>query len=143
MSFYNENEKRKIIMDYYMNKRNRVDHFENDEYKKVYFHSPSCADEINLYFKSDFSDFKMVLKGCAIFSSSCEIFVELIQKKGIENKNKLIDLFRKLVDKKEQITNQDKEFLEKLNIYENVSKHLNRKECALSITQVFEEINNF
>lgn len=143
MDFYNENEKRKIIMDYYMNKRNRVDHFQNDEYEKVYIHSSSCVDEINFYFKNDFSDFKMVMNGCAIFLSSCEIFVELVQKKGIENKDKLIDLFRKLVDKKEKLTNQDKEFLEKLNVYENVNRHLNRKECALLITQVFEEINHF
>lgn len=139
MILYKEDEKRKIIMDYYLNKRNRVDSFNDPKYQSIYLHSNSCVDEITLYFNESKDDFKMLAKGCAIFLSSCEIFVEIIKKLGFENKTLLINLYTKLINK-EYLDEQQKQMLDKLNVYENVSKHLNRKECALMITKVFLKI---
>lgn len=136
---YSENEKRKMIMDYYLNPRNRLDSFENDNYKNTYLHSSSCVDEITLYFNEDKSDFKFIAQGCAIFISSTEIFIEEIKNKGFSNKDKLIACFKRLVNK-EQLNDEERKYLSKLNIYENVSTHLNRKECALLIANIFSQI---
>lgn len=140
MILYSDSEKRKIIMDYYLNRRNRLDDFQNKQYKNVYIHSTQCVDEIYLYYNDKKNDFKFVGQGCAIFLSSTEIFIERIKELGFENLKKLSDAFNKLVEK-EKLNNNEIEMLEKLNIFENVSKHLNRKECALLITKAFEKIN--
>lgn len=139
MTFYSENEKRKIIMDYYQNPRNRINSFDDPNYQKEYIHSTSCIDEITLYFNQDKTDFKFTAQGCAIFLSSCEIFIERIKELGFNQKDHLINNFKNLVNKN-QIDNEQKMILEKLNIYENVSNHLNRKECALLICSIFETI---
>lgn len=139
MISYNENEKRKIIMDYYQNPRNRVESFDDSNYQKEYIHSSSCIDEITLYFNQDKTDFKFVAQGCAIFLSSCEIFIERIKELGFNQKDQIINNFKNLVNKN-QIDNEQKTMLEKLNIYENVANHLNRKECALLICSIFEAI---
>lgn len=139
MIFYNENDKRKIIMDYYLNPRNKVEKFSNSNYKNVYIHSSSCVDEIKLYFNKDKTDFKFEAQGCAIFLSSCEIFIEIIKTIGFDKKDILINNYRNLVNKK-QINEDERLMLDKLNIFENVSRHLNRKECALLICSIFELI---
>lgn len=139
MISYNEDEKRKIIMDYYMNKRNRVDKFENQNYQFKYLHSSSCVDEITLFYNGNKNDFKMVSQGCAVFLSASEIFIERLLELGWDKKDILIDSFFKLVEKKE-ISNEERKILGKLNIYENVSKHLNRKECALMIANIIKSI---
>ena len=137
---YSEDEKRKIIMDYYLNKRNRVDEFNNKNYHEIYKHSTSCVDELTLYYNDEKNDFKIKAKGCAIFLSSSEIFIERIKELGFSKKDILSNSFQKLVDKREILDDNEKEILGKLMIYENVAKHLNRKECALLIKQVFENI---
>lgn len=136
MIFYNENDKRKIIMDYYQHSRNRVVSFTNNDYDKVYLHSSSCVDEITLYFNEDRTDFKFVAQGCAIFLSSCEIFIEIIQEIGFDQKDKLIKYYQDLVNQ-QQMKEKERMILGKLNIFENVARHLNRKECALLICSVF------
>lgn len=136
MTFYNENDKRKIIMDYYQHPRNRVVSFTDDTYDKIYLHSSSCVDEITLYFNKDRTDFNFVAQGCAIFLSSCEIFIEIIQEIGFDRKDELIKHYQDLVNR-QPMEEKEQMILGKLNIFENVARHLNRKECALLICSVF------
>lgn len=141
MILYNEKEKRDIIMDYYRNPRNRVDYInDKNNYKEVYLHSSKCVDEIHLYYNFQKFDIKFKGVGCAIFLSSAEIFIEtLLEKQNLISLDKLINLYEKLINK-EPLINEEKEFLSKLNIFENVSNHLNRKECVLMISNVFKKI---
>ncbi len=139
MILYSEDEKREMIMDYYLNPRIRVDKFDDPNYEKYYLHSSSCVDEINLYINKKNNDIKVVAQGCAIFLSSVEIFIEKLSEIGFGNKNKLIDAYTRLVEKK-SVSEDEKKLLGKLNIYENVSKHLNRKECALMIAKLIKTV---
>ena len=127
-------------MDYYTNPRARIEKNDNSKYHSKYFHSSTCVDEITLYYDDDKKDLKFVAQGCAIFLSSSEIFIERIKEIGFENKNQLIETYEKLINFPENITNDEKEFLEKLIIFQNVNKHLNRKECALIISNIFKQI---
>ena len=60
MISYNENEKRKIIMDYYSNPRARVEKPLNDELPNIYLHSSSCVDEMTLYYDLDKNEFNFI-----------------------------------------------------------------------------------
>lgn len=139
MTLYNENDKRKIIMDYYLNPRNRVESFSDKSYKKIYLHSSQCVDEISLFYNLEKNDYKFIGSGCAIFLSSVEIFIKRVNEIGFEKVNQIIETYKKMIDKV-QISQEEEKMLGELLIYENVAKHLNRKECALLITKVFEKI---
>lgn len=127
-------------MDYYTNPRARIEKNDNSKYHSKYFHSSTCVDEITLYYDDDKKDLKFVAQGCAIFLSSSEIFIERLQEVGFENKDRLIEIYEKLINFPKDIIANEKEFLGKLIIFENVNKHLNRKECALIISKVFKLI---
>ncbi len=140
MTLYSENEKRKIIMDYYINPRNRVEDFANKNYQKKYLHSLSCVDEITLFYNDQKNDWKFVANGCVIFLSSCEIFIEKIKDMGFEKKDQLIEIYEKLINNPKSVNDNEINTLDKLTVYENVHKHLNRKECALMISKIFKDI---
>lgn len=138
MILYNDKEKREMIMDYYLNPKYKKNEIRNLD-TSIYQHSSSCVDEIKLNYEKENNFIEYKAKGCAVFLSACEIFIERFLEVGIENKDKLINNFINLVEKN-KITEKEKEFLGKLIIYENVKKHLNRLECALLITKVFDKI---
>ena len=135
---YSDDQKRQIIMDHYLNPRFKNDQLVIDETKIVYQHSSACVDEIWLDYQDQ--SFTYQAKGCAIFISACDIFIERLMEIGIEQKDQLIKLFRHLVNQDQELNDQEKNLLAKLNIYENVKRHLNRVECALLITRVMEKI---
>ena len=121
-------------MDHYLNPRFKNDQLVIDETKMVYQHSSACVDEIWLDYQNQ--KFSYQAKGCAIFISACDIFIERLVEIGIEQKEQLVKLFQNLVNQDQILTEQEKVLLGKLNIYENVKRHLNRVECALLITKI-------
>ena len=131
---YSDDQKRQIIMDHYLNPRFKNDQLVIDETKMVYQHSSACVDEIWLDYQNQ--KFSYQAKGCAIFISACDIFIERLVEIGIEQKEQLVKLFQNLVNQDQILTEQEKVLLGKLNIYENVKRHLNRVECALWITKI-------
>ena len=131
---YSDDQKRQIIMDHYLNPRFKNDQLVIDETKMVYQHSSACVDEIWLDYQNQ--KFSYQAKGCAIFISACDIFIERLVEIGIEQKEQLAKLFQNLVNQDQILTEQEKVLLGKLNIYENVKRHLNRVECALLITKI-------
>ena len=135
---YSDDQKRQIIMDHYLNPRFKNDQLVIDETRMVYQHSSACVDEIWL----DYQDQKFAYqaKGCAVFISASDIFIERLIEIGLDQKDELIQLFRNLVNQDQELNEAQKTLLAKLNIYENVKRHLNRVECALLITKVMEKI---
>lgn len=135
MISYSNEEKRKIIMDYYLNPKFKKSSIIETE-KTLYIHSSSCVDEIKININSKMNDIEYWAQGCAIFLSSVEIFIERLKEIGWDKKEILINNFRDLVNQ----TNDkiDYKLLDKLIIYSNVKKHLNRVECALLITKLLE-----
>ena len=121
-------------MDHYLNPRFKNDQLVIDETKMAYQHSSACVDEIWLDYQNQ--KFSYQAKGCAIFISACDIFIERLMEIGLEQKQKLVKLFQNLVNQDRILTEQEKVLLGKLNIYENVKRHLNRVECALLITKI-------
>ena len=131
---YSDDQKRQIIMDHYLNPRFKNDQLVVDETKMVYQHSSACVDEIWLDYQN--GNFAYQAKGCAIFISACDIFIERLIEIGLDKRAQLVKLFQNLVNQEQILTQEEKVLLGKLNIFENVKRHLNRVECALLITKI-------
>ncbi|MGL5617683.1 MAG: hypothetical protein ACRCWU_01355 [Metamycoplasmataceae bacterium] len=126
-------------MDYYLNPRRKKSvNFPTDNFKTYYHHSDNCVDEITLI-DIEGNDYAFQATGCAVFLSSSEIFLEEAAKDNFSNVKELSAAFKKLINQ-ENMDEKEKEIIGKLNIFSNVKKHLNRVECALMITKVFEKI---
>lgn len=138
MTLYNENKKRELIMEYYLNPKFKII-TPNKNLESIYLHSSSCVDEITLFYDLKNNKYEYIAKGCAVFLSSVEIFIERIISLRLEEQQKIMNSYYKLLNK-ENISNEDYIFLDKLTIFENVKKHLNRLECALMIYYAFQKI---
>lgn len=130
MDFYKKEDlKRKVIMKHYMTPSHKVDNFEND-INTHEIHSQHCVDKMNFQIKLNKKNqveyAKFQGEGCAIFLSSVDIFFDLIKNQNLEQVNKIIEEYNKLIEQKIDYS----EFLNNLNIYHNVKTHLNRLECA-------------
>ncbi len=140
MDSYSSDEKRAIIMDYYLNPRRKEKEDLNlDAMETYYYHSSNCVDEITLIKTIDKNDYSFKAVGCAIFLSSSEIFLEEAAKQEFKNVEALSLAFQKLINQTE-MTDEELELVGKLSIYSNVKKHLNRVECALMVTKVFDKV---
>ncbi|MGL5591836.1 MAG: iron-sulfur cluster assembly scaffold protein [Metamycoplasmataceae bacterium] len=139
MDSYNNDQKREMVMDYYLNPRRRKpDDFPLENLKTYYHHSNNCVDEITLIQLKE-NDYVFQGSGCAVFLASSEIFLEETAKNNFKNIKELSLAFEKLINHKD-MSDLEKQIVGKLNIFSNVKKHLNRVECALMITKVFEKI---
>lgn len=137
MISYSDAEKRKIIMDNYLNpKWKKPQIIETD--KTLYIHSSSCVDEIKINISEDKQKIEYSAQGCAIFLASVEIFIARLNQIGWDKKKTLIENFKDLVNQY-KLKEIDKELLGELNVFANVKKHLNRIECALLITKLFDQ----
>lgn len=140
MDSYNSNQKREIIMDYYMNpKRKKAIEFDTKSFETYYHHSLNCVDEITLIKLIPKNDYCYKAVGCAVFLASTDIFLEEAAKTNFDDVDNLSLKFTKLIEQKD-LTNDELNSLGKLSIFSNVKKHLNRVECALIITKAFEKI---
>ncbi|MGL6124921.1 MAG: iron-sulfur cluster assembly scaffold protein [Metamycoplasmataceae bacterium] len=140
MDSYNSNQKREIIMDYYLHpKRKKSPDFITDNLQTYYHHSNNCVDEITLIKLDKENDYCYKAVGCAVFLASTDIFLEEAAKNNFSNISQLSSAFEKLVNQND-MTEKELEIIGKLSVFSNVKKHLNRVECSLMITEVFKKI---
>jgi nitrogen fixation NifU-like protein len=139
---YNSDQKREIIMDYYLNPRRKQkpdSKLNLDDMETYYYHSNNCVDEITLIKLTDKNDYSYNAVGCAIFLSSTEIFLEEAAKKEFKSVQDLSTAFQKLINQND-MSDSEITLVGKLSIFSNVKKHLNRVECALMVTKVFAKV---
>ena len=121
-------------------RRKKSSDFNTKGFKTYYHHSESCVDEITLIKLEDEKvDFVYMATGCAVFLASTDIFLEEASKDNFKNIKTLSLNFKNLINQN-KMTDDEFSSLEKLSVFSNVKKHLNRVECALMITKVFEKI---
>lgn len=123
----NSEESRKIIMDNYLNPKNR--NLSHDGYEKVNTRNESCIDNINLYIKwneDKIEDIVFAGEACAISISSTSIMIKNLIGKTKEEALKYIEEFYHMTDGDDF----NKELLGDACCYEEISKQGNRKVCA-------------
>ena len=123
------NLRREIILDNYQDPMNRG-LVEDDSYLKVNTNSESCIDNLDFMMKIEdgiVKDIRFDGEACAISTSATSIMIRSLIGKKIEEVEVIIDNYRKMINEEEY----DSEVLGELNVYDEICKQPNRKNCAL------------
>ena len=124
-----ENLRREIILDNYNNPENRG-LIEDDSYLKVNTNSESCIDNLDFMMKVEdgiIKDIRFDGEACAISTSATSIMIRSLIGKSIEEVKKILLNYKNMINEEEY----DSELLGELNVYDNICKQPNRKNCAL------------
>ena len=135
------NLRREIILDNYQDPMNRG-LIEDESYMKVNTNSESCIDNLDFMMKIEagiVKDIRFDGEACAISTSATSIMIRSLIGKKVEEVNLIIDNYRKMINEEEY----DSEILGELNVYDEICKQPNRKNCALlpsvAIREMLEE----
>ena len=123
------NLRREIILDNYQDPMNRG-LIEDDSYMKVNTNSESCIDNLDFMMKIEdgiVKDIRFDGEACAISTSATSIMIRSLIGKKVDEVNLIIDNYRKMINEEEY----DSEVLGELNVYDEICKQPNRKNCAL------------
>lgn len=123
------NLRREIILDNYQDPMNRG-LIEDDSYLKVNTNSESCIDNLDFMMKIEdgiVKDIKFDGEACAISTSATSIMIRSLIGKTVKEVELILDNYRKMINEEEY----DSEVLGELNVYDEICKQPNRKNCAL------------
>ena len=138
------NLRREIILDNYQDPMNRG-LIEDDSYLKINTNSESCIDDLDFMMKVEdgiIKDIRFDGEACAISTSASSIMIRSLIGKKKEEALEIIDNYQKMINEEEY----DSEVLGELNVYDEICKQPNRKNCALlpggAIKDMLEGENN-
>ena len=138
------NLRREIILDNYQDPMNRG-LIEDDSYLKINTNSESCIDNLDFMMKVEdgiIKDIRFDGEACAISTSASSIMIRSLIGKKKEEALEIIDNYQKMINEEEY----DSEVLGDLNVYDEICKQPNRKNCALlpggAIKDMLEGENN-
>ncbi len=133
MAYFNDDEarSRQIILEHYEEPDNKIDDLEIVKgYESFNNKSSSCIDNLTLHLKindnNKILDAKFSGIGCAISTSSTDIFCSMILNKTKSEADSLIEEYFKMIEGQ----SYDESLLDTLLIFKNISKQLNRIKCA-------------
>ena len=139
-----DNLRREIILDNYQDPYNRG-LIEDDSYLKVNTNSESCIDNLDFMMKIEdgiIKDIRFDGEACAISTSASSIMIRFLIGKSVEEVKRILINYQNMINEKEY----DKGMLEELNVYDEICKQPNRKNCALlpsvAINKMLDELNN-
>ena len=139
-----DNLRREIILDNYNDPENRG-LIEDDSYLKVNTNSESCIDNLDFMMKVEDGkvvDIRFDGEACAISTSATSIMINSLIGKSIEEVKKILINYRNMINEEEY----DSELLGELNVYDQICKQPNRKNCALlpsvAINKMLGELEN-
>lgn len=124
-----QNLKKEIIMDHYLNPKNKIS-TNNKDYLKVNTNNESCIDNLDIYIliKNDkIEDIKFDGEACAISTSSTSIMITNLVGKTLEEAEEFINNFEAMINERKY----NSEILNEANAYDDIYKQNNRKNCAL------------
>lgn len=134
------NLRREIILDNYQDPMNRG--LINDgSYVKVNTNSESCIDNLDFMMKVEDGkvvDIRFDGEACAISTSATSIMIRNLIGKETEEVKKVLINYQNMINEKEY----DVELLGELNVYDEICKQPNRKNCALLPSVAVEKMLN-
>ena len=136
--------RREIILDNYNDPENRG-LVEDDSYLKVNTNSESCIDNFDFMMKIEdrvVKDIRFDGEGCAISTSAISIMIRSLIGKNIDEVRKILINYKKMINEEEY----NDEILGELNVYDQICKQPNRKNCALlpsvAVEKMLGELEN-
>lgn len=125
----NNDLRREIILDNYQNPMNKGLK-DDDSYIKVNTNSESCIDNLDVMMKvvdNKIEDICFDGEACAISTSATSIMIRSLTGKSVDEALKILENYQNMINEKEY----DKELLGELNVYDEICRQPNRKNCAL------------
>ena len=139
-----ENLRKEIILDNYQDPMNRG-LIENNDYLKTNTNSESCIDNLDFMMKIEDGkviDIRFDGEACAISTSATSIMIRSLIGKSVEEVKKILVNYQNMINEQEY----DEELLGELNVYNQICKQPNRKNCALlpsvAVKQMLGELEN-
>ena len=123
------NLRREIILDNYQDPMNRG-LIDDDSYLKINTNSESCIDNLDFMMKLEdgvIKDIRFDGEACAISTSASSIMIRSLIGKKKEEALEILDNYRKMINEEEY----DSDVPGELNVYDEICKQPNRKNCAL------------
>lgn len=136
----NSDLKREIIFDNYKDPANRG-LIEDSSYLKANTHSDSCIDNLDFMMKIEdgiVKDIRFDGEACAISTSLSSIMIKSFIGKSVDEVKTILENYVNMINEKEY----NKDILGELNVYDEISKQPNRKNCALLPMQAVEKMLN-
>lgn len=125
----NNDLRREIILDNYQDPMNKGLK-DDDSYIKVNTNSESCIDNLDVMMKvvdNKIEDICFDGEACAISTSATSIMIRSLTGKSVDEALKILENYQNMINEKEY----DKELLGELNVYDEICRQPNRKNCAL------------
>lgn len=129
---------REIILDNYQDPMNRG-LIDDDGYVRVNTNSESCIDNLDFMMKVEngvVKDIRFDGEACAISTSATSIMIRSLIGKTVEEVEVILDNYRKMINEEEY----DADLLGELNVYDEICKQPNRKNCALLPSVAIEKM---
>lgn len=123
------NLRREIILDNYQEPMNRG-LIEDDDYLKANTNSESCIDNLDFMMKINdgvVEDIRFDGEACAISTSASSIMIRSLIGKTVEEVKNILKNYSNMINEEEY----DSDLLGELNVYDEICKQPNRKNCAL------------
>lgn len=137
-----DNLRREIILDNYQDPFHKG-LIDDDSYCKVNTNSESCIDNLDFIMKLDgdiIEDIRFDGEACAISTSASSIIIRKLIGKSVDEAKTILMNYRNMLDEKEY----DEDILGELNVYDEIGKQPNRKNCALlpdvAVEKLFDKL---
>ncbi len=130
--------RREIILDNYQDPMNRG-LVEDSDYLKVNTNSESCIDNLDFMMKIDnniIQDIRFDGEACAISTSASSIMIRSLIGKSVDEAKEILKNYKNMIDEKEY----DSDILGELNVYDEICKQPNRKNCALLPSRAMDKL---
>ncbi len=132
------NLRREIILDNYQDPMNKG-LIEDSSYIKVKANSESCIDNLDFMIKvvdNKIIDIRFDGEACAISTSATSIMIRSLIGKSIDEVKKILINYKNMINEEEY----DSDILGELNVYDEICKQPNRKNCALIPSKAIDEL---
>lgn len=130
--------RREIIFDNYQDPMNRG-LIEDESYLKVNTNSESCIDNLDFMMKIEgnvIQDIRFDGEACAISTSASSIMIRSLIGKTVEEAKEILKNYKNMIDEKDY----DSDLLGELNVYDEICKQPNRKNCALLPSKAMDKL---
>ena len=135
--------KREIILDNYQEPFNKG-LIDDNSYLKVNTNSESCIDNLDFMIKVEnniIKDIKFDGEACAISTSASSIMIKSLIGKSVEEVKNILNNYQNMINEKDY----DKSILGDLNVYDDICRQPNRKNCALlpsvAVNKILDMLN--
>ena len=136
--------RREIILENYQNPDNKG-LIDDAGYLKVNTNSESCIDNLDFMMKIEdgiVRDIRFDGEACAISTSASSIMTKILIGKTIDEVKNILINYKNMIEEKDY----DRDILGELNVYDQICKQPNRKNCALlpmvSVEKILKKLDN-